>query len=238
MLKRVRARIFAPSESLQMAGTEPARVSDAGPDYVAHILDSASTVSASDSIPVAEESKQLKLGGRSVDKTTNQSQNAVAVAEIFEGTKLFEDRFGKLVPAFEQVGQLGSEAATAFESIKTLANNLERLTGAFEPLRCLQDELALVAGSFGPVSSLQGRFAEVSDAFREHLKQLIGALQPARGFHARLVELAATFESASELQQRFERLEETFDSDRAATPSSKNKNGKVHGAASDTGPLS
>jgi hypothetical protein len=81
------------------------------------------------------------------------------------------------VPAFEQVGQLGNEAAAAFEAIKTLANNLERLTGTFEPLKCLQDQLALVASSFGPVSSLQGRFAEVSDAFRDHLKHLIGALQ-------------------------------------------------------------
>ena len=49
-----------------------------------------------------------------------RSENAVAVAKIFESTKLFEDRFGKLLPAFEQVGRLGNEAVTAFESIKTL----------------------------------------------------------------------------------------------------------------------
>jgi hypothetical protein len=81
---------------------------------------------------------------------------------------------------------------------------------------------------------LQGRFAEVSDAFRDHLKHLIGALEPARAFHARLVELAATFESANELQQRFERLAAAFDSDPRATPSS--NNGKAP-AASNTGPL-
>jgi len=163
-----------------------------------------------------------------------QSQNAVAVAEIFDSTKLFEDRFGRLLPAFEQVGRLGNEAVIAFESIKTLANHLERLTGAFEPLKSVQDQLALVACSFDPVSSLQGRFAEVSNAFRDHLKHLIGALQPARAFHARLVEMAATFESASELQQRFERLAEAFDQSPRATPSS--TEGKAT-AAGATGPL-
>ena len=149
-----------------------------------------------------------------------RSENAVAVAKIFESTKLFEDRFGKLLPAFEQVGRLGNEAVTAFESIKTLADHLERLAGAFEPVKGLQDQLALLARSFDPVSSLQGRFAEVSNAFRDHLKQLVSALQPARAFHARLVELAATFESASELQQRFERLAAAFDPGPRATPSS------------------
>jgi DNA repair ATPase RecN len=203
-------------------------------DHVAETLDSTSTVPAKDSAPAAEESKGFEVGGRSVDNNQQQSQNAVAVAEIFDSTKLFEDRFGKLLPAFEQVGNLGDEAAAAFESIKTLANNLERLTGAFEPLKSLQDQLALVASSFDPVSSLQGRFAEVSTAFRSHLKQLIGALQPAMAFHTRLVELATTFESASELQQRFERLAAAFDSDPHAAPS--NGNGKAS-TASSTGPL-
>ena len=149
-----------------------------------------------------------------------QSQNAVAVEKIFASTKLFEDRFGKLLPAFEQVGNLGDEAVTAFESVKTLANHLEMLTSAFEPLKCLQDQLARVASSFDPVSSLQGQFAQVSNAFRDHLKHLIGALQPAKDFHPRLVALAATFESAGELQQRFERLAASLDQDPRAIPSS------------------
>jgi hypothetical protein len=149
-----------------------------------------------------------------------QSQNAVAVAKIFESTKLFEDRFGKLVPALGQIGRLGNEAVTAFESVKTLANHLEQLAGAFEPVKGLQDQLALLARSFDPVSSLQGRFAEVSNAFRDHLKQLVSALEPARAFHARLVELAAAFEPASELQQRFERLAAAFNPGPPATPSS------------------
>src|SRR5258708_15280018 len=123
-------------------------------------------------------------------------------AKIFESTKLFEDRFGKLLPAFEQVGRLGNQAVTAFESIKTLAGHLERLAGAFEPVKGLQDQLALLARSFGPVRSLQGRFAEVSNAFRDHLKHLVSALQPPRACHARLLELAATLESASELHER------------------------------------
>ena len=74
-----------------------------------------------------------------------RSENAVAVAKIFESTKLFEDRFGKLLPAFEQVGRLGNEAVTAFGSIKTLADHLERLAGAFEPVKALQDQLAIEA---------------------------------------------------------------------------------------------
>ena len=67
-----------------------------------------------------------------------ESQNAEAVAKIFESTKRFEDRFGKLLPAFEQVGRLGNEAVNAFESIETLADHLERLAGAFEPVKGLQ----------------------------------------------------------------------------------------------------
>ena len=161
-----------------------------------------------------------------------QSPNAVAVEKIFASTKLFEDRFGKLLPAFEQVGNLGNEAVTAFESVKTLANHLELLTSAFEPLKSLQDQLALVASSFDPVSSLQGQFAEVSNAFRDHLKHLIGALQPAKDFHARLVELATTFESAGELQQRFERLAAALDQGARATPSStEGKAAPVNGTA-------
>jgi hypothetical protein len=186
---------------------------------VADGFDSASAVSANERASVPSESNQFEAGGLPVDNN-EQSQNAVAVEKIFASTKLFEDRFGKLLPAFEQVGNLGNEAVTAFESVKTLANHLERLTAAFEPLKCLQDQLALVASSFDPVSSLQGQFAEVSNAFRDHLKHLIGALQPAKDFHERLVELAATFESASELQQRFERLAAALDQGRHAAPSS------------------
>lgn len=218
MLKRLRGRLFAPSES-DTAGLETARFIRADSEGVPDGFDSASADLAIDCVLVSRRSKQSEVGGRSVNNN-EQSQNAVAVAKIFESTKLFEDRFGKLLPAFEQVGRLGNEAVTAFESIKTLASNLERLAGAFEPVKGLQDQLALLARSFDPVSSLQGRFAEVSNAFRDHLKQLVSALQPARAFHARLVELAATFESASELQQRFERLAAAFDPGPRATPSS------------------
>jgi hypothetical protein len=228
MLKKLRARLAAPAES-HTAGMQTARFIGAGSAEVADGFDSASTVCA----PVSRENKQFEVGGRSVDNN-QQSQNAVAVAKIFDSTKLFEERFDKLLPAFEQVGHLGEEAAAAFESIRTLADHLERLTGAFEPLKSLQDQLALVASSFEPVSSLQGRFAEVSNAFGDHLEHLVRALQPAKAFHARLVKLATTFESASELQQRFERLAVAFDPGPRATPSS--TDGKA-ATASDTRPL-
>jgi len=232
MLKRLKGRILAPSES-HTAGTDPARLNRVDSEDVADGFDSVSEVSAVDCVLVTRGSKRPEVGGRSVNNN-EQSQNAVAVAKIFESTKLFEDRFGKLLPAFEQFGRLGNEAATAFESIKTLANHLERLAGAFEPVKGLQDQLALLASSFDPVSSLQGRFAEVSNAFRDHLKQLNSALQPTRAFHARLVELAATFESAGELQQRFERLAATFGSGPPPIPSS--TEGEA-AAASASGPL-
>jgi DNA repair ATPase RecN len=232
MLKRLKGRISAPSES-HTAGVEPARVIYVDSEGVADGSDSVSEVSAVDCVLVTKGSKRSEVGGRSVNNN-EQSQNAAAVAKIFESTKLFEDRFGKLLPAFEQVGRLGSEAATAFESIKTLSNHLERLAGAFESVKGLQDQLALLASSFDPVSSLQGRFAEVSNAFRDHLKQLISALQPARAFHARLVELAATFESAGELQQRLERLAAAFDPVPRPTPAS--TEGEA-AAVSASGPL-
>src|SRR5271156_6194851 len=194
MLKKLSARLFAPSES-PTAPTETAPVVGADSARVVDGLDSASAVSANDRASVPGESNKFEAGGLPVDNN-EQSQNAVAVEKIFASTKQFEDRFGKLLPAFEQVGNLGDEAVAAFESVKNLANHLEMLTSAFEPLKCLQDQLARVASSFDPVSSLQGQFAEVSNAFRDHLKHLIGALQPARDFHPRLVALAATFESA------------------------------------------
>jgi DNA repair ATPase RecN len=230
MLKRLSARLLAPSEP-DKARAETAPVIRADSARVADGLDSASAVSANDRASVPRKSNQFEAGGLPVDKN-EQSQNAVAVEKIFASTKLFEDRFGKLLPAFEQVGNLGNEAVTAFESVKTLANHLELLTSAFEPLKSLQDQLALVASSFDPVSSLQGQFAEVSNAFRDHLKHLIGALQPAKDFHARLVELAATFESAGELQQRFERLAAALDQGARATPSStEGKAAPVNGTA-------
>jgi hypothetical protein len=112
--------------------------------------------------------------------SNDQSQNAVAVAKIFESTKLFEDRFGRLLPVFDQVGRLSNEAVVALESIKALANHLEQLAGALEPVKGLQDQLAELARSFDSVSSLQGRFAEVSNAFRDHFKHLVSALRRRR----------------------------------------------------------
>jgi hypothetical protein len=227
MLKKLSARIFAPSES-HTARTESAPVigADSAP-----VVDSASAVSPNGHASVPDEGNKSETGGPPV-YNNEQSQNAVAVEKIFASTKLFEDRFGKLLPAFEQIGNLGNEAMTAFESVKTLANQLELLTSAFEPLKCLQDQLALVASSFDPVSSLQGQFAEVSNAFREHLKHLIGALQPAKDFHPRLVELAATFESAGELQHRFERLAAALDQGpRAITSSTERETVAVNGNA-------
>ncbi len=221
MLKKLSARLFAPSES-PTAPTETAPVIGADSARVVDGSDSASAVSANEPASVPVESNKFEAGGLPVDNN-EQSQNAVAVEKIFASTKQFEDRFGKLLPAFEQVGNLGAEAMTAFESVKTLANHLEMLTSAFEPLKCLQDQLARVASSFDPVSSLQGQFAEVSNAFRDHLKHLIGALQPAKDFHPRLVALAATFESAGELQQRFERLAAALDPSPRAIPSSTEK---------------
>jgi len=230
MLKRLSARLFAPSES-HTARTETAPVIGADSARLVDGFDYASAVSANDRASVTGESNQFETGGLSVDNN-EQSQNAVAVEKIFASTKLFEDRFGKLLPAFEQIGNLSNEAVTAFESVKNLANHLELLTSAFEPLKCLQDQLALVASSFDPVSSLQGQFAEVSNAFRDHFKHLIGALQPAKDFHPRLVELAATFESAGELQQRFERLAAALDQGPRALPSgTERETATVNGAA-------
>lgn len=230
MLKKLSARLFTPSES-HTARTEAAPVIGADSARVVDGSDSTSAVSANDRASVPGESNKFEAGGLPVDNN-EQSQNAVAVEKIFASTKQFEDRFGKLLPAFEQVGNLGDEAVAAFESVKNLANHLEMLTSAFEPLKCLQDQLARVASSFDPVSSLQGQFAEVSNAFRDHLKHLIGALQPAKDFHPRLVQLAATFESAGELQQRFERLAAALEQGPRAIPSSTEKETAVNGTAS------
>ena len=104
MLKRLRGRLFAPSES-HTARMETARFVCADSEGVADGLDSASADLAIDCVLVSRKSKQSEVGGRSMN-SNEQSQNAVAVAvaKIFESRKLFEERFGKLLPAFEQVG--------------------------------------------------------------------------------------------------------------------------------------
>ena len=122
MLKKLSARLFAPSES-DTARTETAPVNGADSARVADGLDSASAVSTNGSAPVPGESNKFEAGELPMDNN-GLSQNAVAVEKIFASTKLFEDRFGKLLPAFEQVGNLGNEAVTAFESVKNLANHL------------------------------------------------------------------------------------------------------------------
>jgi hypothetical protein len=139
MLKRLRDRLFGPSDS-QAALAETARFIRDNSECSTDGFDSASADLAIDHVLVTKRSKQSEVGGRAVNNN-EQSQDAVAVAKVFESTKLFEERFGKLVPAFERVGRLGNEAVTAFESIKTLANHLERLAGAFEPVKGLQDQL-------------------------------------------------------------------------------------------------
>jgi len=68
MLKKVRAGLFSPSESLDVISTEAACDSDDNSDHVTDSLDSASAVSVGDTAPAAEESKQFKLG-RTVERT-------------------------------------------------------------------------------------------------------------------------------------------------------------------------
>jgi hypothetical protein len=79
------------------------------PECVTDGFDSASADSAIDCVLVSRRTKQYEVVGRSLNNN-EQSQNAVAVAKIFESTKLFEDRFGKLLPAFEQVGRAGGRS--------------------------------------------------------------------------------------------------------------------------------
>src|SRR5258708_25795538 len=107
MLNRLRGRLFAPSESYT-APQETARFIRADSEAVPDGFDSASADLAIDCVLVSRRSKQSEVGGRSVNNH-DQTQNAVAVAKIFESTKLFEDRFGKLLPAFEQVGRLATK---------------------------------------------------------------------------------------------------------------------------------
>ena len=99
MLNRLRGRLFAPSES-DTARQETERFIRANSECVTDGFDSASAELAVDCVLVSRRSKQSEVGGRSMNNN-ERSENAVAVAKIFESTKLFEDRFGKLLPAFE-----------------------------------------------------------------------------------------------------------------------------------------
>ena len=77
---------------------ETARFIRADSECVTDGFDSASADLGVDCVLVSRGSKQSEVGGRSMNNN-ERSENAVAVAKIFESTKLFEDRFGKLLPA-------------------------------------------------------------------------------------------------------------------------------------------
>ena len=154
---------------------------------------------------------EVEHGVKTMSQQHEPSQITAAVAKVFEPTKAFEDRFTKLVSAFEQTDRLGKDAVSAFETVKGLLGHLENLARAFEPMKAFQEQVEVLAREFEPMKGVQDQIAEVSVVFRAHLRQLTGSLDRAKKFQQRLSELGAAFDFASDLQERFERLASAFE---------------------------
>lgn len=147
------------------------------------------------------------------------------VAKVFESTKVFRDRFAKLVPAFEEVDRLGKDAVGAFATISDLCDHLSRLAEVYAPVSVFQNEVTQLAQKFEPLKGVQNQFAEMSRAFRDHLNYLAIAMEPAGKLQERLLELAQAFQPAVNLRHRFEQLARTFDS--ISSPAQSAQNGSV-----------
>lgn len=144
-----------------------------------------------------------------------QSSVAGAVAQSFERTKSFENRFAKLMSTFEQADKLAQEAIEALGQLSELADHLPSLVQAFEPMKAVQRQLAQLSSIFEPMKPAENQIIDFSQsfskAFNENLTKIAQMLEPVRDFQGRLAQLADDFSPANDLQKRFEQLAHSFD---------------------------
>jgi DNA repair ATPase RecN len=151
-----------------------------------------------------------------VTERTQMSQvspptGSVAVAKMFEPTRVFEERLSKLLTAFDQVDRLGKDATNAFELVSELAEHLGQFAQAYAPVKTFHGEVTVLAQKFDPLKAIQSQLTEMSRSFGDHLNYLVKVLEPASKIQERLAQLAKAFEPAANLKERFQLLAREFE---------------------------
>ena len=173
------------------------------------LLDDA--VSATNPSPSDLGAKTNAIDGGDPMSQVDPPQGTVAVAKVFEPTKVFHARLAELVPAFDEVDRLGKEAIAAFELVSELADHLTQFAKAYTPVKAFHGDVTLLAQKFDPLKGIQNQLVEMSRSFHDHLKYLSDTLEPASKLQERLAQLARAFEPAIELKQRFQELAREFE---------------------------
>jgi hypothetical protein len=140
-----------------------------------------------------------------------------SVAQMFEPTKVFQERISKLSTAFDQVERLAKDATGAFAQVSDLADHLSQFAEAYAPMKKFQSEVGALAQKFDPFKGVHSQLTEMSSSFRDQLHYLAAVLEPVTNLQRRLSELAATLEPVIEVKKRFQALEREFET--AGTPS-------------------
>lgn len=135
----------------------------------------------------------------------------VAVAKMFEPTKVLQERLSKLTPAFDQVDRLGKETTNAFALISELAEHLGQFAEAYAPVKAFHGQVTVLAQKFDPLKSIQNQLTEMSRSFHDHLNQLVSVLEPVAKIQERLTQMAKAFEPVIELKQQFQDLKREFE---------------------------
>ncbi|MDB5107153.1 MAG: hypothetical protein JWM69_94 [Candidatus Binatus sp.] len=178
--------------------------------------------------PVNPAPTKVPPGAEIIMSTNDQPRSNGAVAKVFEPTKVFQERFAKLIPAFEQVDRLGLEAISAFELIGKLGDHLAQIALAYGPVKEFHNQIEMIAKDFDPIKGVQSQLTELSESFRDQLSYLAASLEPAGKMQSRFAQLATAFEPAVALRRRFEELSRAFENlaaPAAAPHSATNGNG-------------
>jgi hypothetical protein len=141
-----------------------------------------------------------------------------SVAQMFEPTKVFQERISKLSTAFDQVERLAKDAAGAFAQVSELADHLSQFAEAYGPVKKFQSEVGALAQKFDPFKGVHSQLTEMSSSLRDQLHYLAAVLEPVTNVQRRLSELAATLEPVVEVKKRFQALEREFETVGSPSP--------------------
>jgi hypothetical protein len=141
-----------------------------------------------------------------------------SVAQMFEPTKVFQERLSKLSTAFDQVERLAKDATSAFAQVTELADHLSQFAEAYAPVKKFQSEVGALAQKFDPFKGVHSQLTEMSSSFRDQLHYLAAVLEPVTSVQRRLSELAATLEPVVEVKKRFQALEREFETAETLSP--------------------
>ena len=126
-----------------------------------------------------------------------------AVGKMFEPAMVCRERWAELAKSLESLEGTTQWAAKALEPMKSLHEQMHKLSDTFEPMRAFEQQLATMATSFTPMKDLHSGVAQIIQSFHGQLAELVKSFEPARLCKRRMAELASTLDAATELQAEF-----------------------------------